>query len=244
MKRMIVWILMLIPSFVHAQQGEPQPVEERLSFDAPFFGDKVLSRWKVFVFSSDEVSYGSAFGDPAYFGGLKVKDMVSDFGIIDIRYYPGKANQFLSLGWHVGSSMLSTQGNGQRFFQQDGRLVLSPYPERATMFGETTTLWRFRYSIPLQYSYIFGKNASWRASTGCELHWNLFNQTNSHWTIDGNHVRELIENVNPNLVSLDLMASLSYRGLGIRFRYSPLPVFKPENGPTYQTWNVGMLVEF
>ena len=244
MKRMIVWVLMLIPTLVHAQQGELQPVEERLSFDAPVFGEKVLSRWKIFVFASEEVSYGSTFGDPAYFGGLKISDMIGDFGIVDIRYYPGRGNKFLSMGWHVGTSRLSAKGTGQRFFQQGNRIILTPYPDLATEIGESTTFWRFRYSIPFQYSYIFGRNASWRASAGCEVHWNLINQTNSHWTVDGNHVRELIENMHPNPVSLDLMASLSYSGLGLRFRYSPIPVFKPENGPAYQTWNVGMLVEF
>ena len=245
MKRLIVWILVLIPSVLHAQQDAPQVMSERLSFENPFFGEKVLSRWKFVFLDSEEVSLaGKVFADPGYFNGLKMEEMTCDFGIVGIRFYPGKGNQFLSLGWHVGYSLLSTTGNGQRFSQQDGRLILTPYPERCTLFGEKTTLWRFRYSVPVQYSYIFGKNASWRASAGAEVHWNLVNQTNSHWTIDGNHVRELIDNIRPNPVSVDLMASLTFKNFGLRFRYSPIPVFKSGYGPAYQTWNIGLLLEY
>jgi hypothetical protein len=139
--------------------------------------------------------------------------------------------------------MTEIQNNEQHLSQTSGMLSWVDYPAGASKLG-TSTILRLRYSLPLQYTFVFGKNLSWRASAGAELHWNLVNHTRTHYHLNGNHVIELVDNIKPNLATVDLMTSLTWKGFGVRFRYSPTPAFTAPHGPEYRTWSIGFLLEY
>ena len=218
---------------------------ERLNFETPFTKKRNLSHWKLTLLNSEEAGlFAGVIGGEDLFGNAKMRETTCDFGIIGVRYYPGLNNHYVSLGWHIGYAMTQRVDSDLRFSQDNGKLTLAGYPAGATENGGSSVIWRFRYSFPLQYTFVFGKNLSWRAAAGTELHWNLESRLRSQYLLNGNHVIEYIKNIKPNPVSLDLMASLSYKGLGLRFRYSPTPVFTAPTGPAYRTWSVGFLVEY
>lgn len=218
---------------------------DRMNLEFPFMKKRNLSHWKFTFFNSEEVGlFEGILGGEDLFGGAETRQISADLGIIGIRYYPGLRNHFVSLGWHVGYSSTQRVKGSQRFSMKDGNIVLTDYPAGVSNIGETTDIWRLRYSVPLQYTFVFGKTLSWRASAGIETHFNIWNYTRSHYTLNGTHVVETIDNIKPNLVSMDLMTSFSYRGFGLRFRYSPLPAFTAPNGPAFRTWSIGLLVEY
>lgn len=224
---------------------EPAEVSDRLNFETPFTRKRNLSHWKFTFLNSEECgAMEGILGGDDLFGDAKMRQVSGDFGIIGIRYYPGLKNHYVSLGWHVGLSSTQRLDGSQRFALKDGTLSLADYPAGVTEYGKTTDIWRFRYSVPLQYTFVFGKTLAWRVSAGAEMHFNLWNSTRSHYTLNGNHVIETIDNIKPNLVSLDLMTSLTYRGIGLRFRYCPTPAFSAPDGPAFRTWSVGFLVEY
>ena len=218
---------------------------DRLNFETPFTKKRNLSHWKLTLMNSEEVGlFDGVIGGEDLFGNAKMREMSCDLGIIGVRYYPGLKNHYLSFGWHVGYSMTQRVDGNLRFSQDNGCLSLAAYPAGATENGGSSTISRLRYSFPLQYTFVFGKNLSWRAAAGTELHWNLVNRIQSQYLMNGNHVTEYINNIKPNPVSLDLMASLTCKGLGLRFRYCPTPAFTAPNGPAYRTWSIGFLVEY
>ena len=224
---------------------EAAEVSDQLNFETPFTKKRNISHWKLTLLNSEEAGlYGGIIGGEDLFGNAMRQEISADLGIIGLRYYPGLKNHYLSLGWHVGYSMTRLTDSGQRFLLNNGNLALTGFPANASEIGKTTEILRLRYSVPLQYTFVFGKTLAWRASAGAEMHFNIWNSTRSHYTLGGNHVIEHIDNIKPNLLSADLMASLTYRGIGVRLRYSPTPVFNMPKGPSYRTWSVGFLFEF
>ena len=224
--------------------SEVEEVSDRLNFETPFTRKKNLSHWKIALLGMEEVGlFEGVLGGEDLFGNWKTRENSADLGIISLRYYPGLKNHYLSLGWTVGYAMTEIQNNEQHLSQTSGMLSWVDYPAGASKLG-TSTIRRLRYSLPLQYTFVFGKNLSWRASAGAELHWNLVNHTRTHYHLNGNHVIELVDNIKPNLATVDLMTSLTWKGFGVRFRYSPTPAFTAPHGPEYRTWSVGFLVEY
>lgn len=288
MKRMIAWVLSLVPTLLNAQvadtlhienpssvdiisspgslsvivegtadnpafhysnsvkaESQATEVSDRLNFETPFTKKRNLSHWKLTLISSEEAGLvGGIIGGDDLFGNAKKREISADLGLLGIRYYPGLKNHYLSLGWHVGFSSTQVTNSGLRFLLDNGNLAVAGFPAGATDMGKNTEIWRFRFSIPLQYTFVFGNTLAWRASAGAEVHSNLLKYTRSQYTLDGNHVIERIDNIKPNLISADLIASLTYEGMGARFRYSPTPVFNMPKGPSYRTWSVGFLLEF
>ena len=286
MKRIIVWVLAMIPAVAQAQvadtlrienpssvqvisspgslsvsidgtadkpdfhysnsvkaASEVEEVSDRLNFETPFTRKKNLSHWKVAFLGMEEVGiFEGIRGGEDLFGNWKTRENSADFGVISLRYYPGLKNHYLSLGWTIGCALTEINSN-KKLSQTNGMLSWVDYPSGASKVG-TSTIRRFRYSLPLQYTLVFGKNLSWRASAGAELHWNLVNDIRSHYQMNGNHVIELVDNIKPNLATVDLMTSISYKGFGLRFRYSPTPAFTAPHGPEYRTWSIGFLLEY
>lgn len=237
------------PEFHYSNSVKADPdaeaVSNRLDFETPFTQKKTLSHWKLTLLYSEEAGViGGIIGGKDLFGDAKMRQVSADLGIIGVRYYPGMKNNYISFGWHVGYSLTRRLDIGQRFMLKDGNLLLTDYPTGSTASGKSADIWRLRYSFPLQYTLVFGKRLSWRAATGTELHWNALNYLRSQYDLNGNHVTEYVDNSKPNPVSLDVMASLSYRGIGIRVRYCPIPAFSMPNGPEYRTWSIGFLVEY
>ncbi|MBR5256491.1 MAG: hypothetical protein IKV62_06930 [Bacteroidales bacterium] len=225
--------------------SEIAPVSDKLNFETPFTKKKNLSHWKLTLINSEEAGmFGGVIGGGDLFGNAKVNEYSADFGILGVRYYPAMKNNYISFGWNVGYSITRLTGSGKRFSQMDGKLCLTDFPAGVSEFGNVTDILRYRYSFPLQYTCVFGKNLSWRASAGAELHWNYWGETKSNYVLNGNHIVERIDNIKVNPISVDLMGSLSYMGVGLRVRYSPTPAFRLPNGPAYRTWSVGFLFEF
>lgn len=287
MKRIIVWVLTLIPAVAQAQEAdtlrienpssvqvisspgslsvsidgtadkphfhysnsvkaasEEEAVSDRLNFETPFTRKKNISHWKVAFFGMEEVGiFEGVLGGEDLFENWKTRESSADLGIISLRYYPGLKNHYLSLGWTIGYAMTEIHNNRQHLSQTNGMLSWVDFPSGAENLG-TSIIRRLRYSLPLEYTFVFGKNLSWKASAGAELHWNLFNHIRSHYQLNGNHVIELVDNIKPNPATVDLMTSLTWNGFGVRFRYSPTPAFSAPHGPEYRTWSIGFLLEY
>lgn len=225
-------------------RSESHERADRLDFDTPFTRKKVNPHWVVSFFPCEEVAWGNVLGASDFFGSCPTDVFVGDIGLFDLRFYPGRGNHYLSTGFHFGFQNISVQGGNRFLSQKDGMICFADYPAGVTPIGKTSDLFLLRYSFPLQYSYVFGKNAGWRFSAGAELHGNLVNYLNFRYAQDGNEVSTMIQNIHPRRFTVDLMTSLSYRGLGLRLRYNPVPAFSSAHGPEFRTWCIGAIVEF
>ena len=130
--------------------------------------------------------------------------------------------------------------DNQQFVQSaDGQISLQPYPTGAN--PKFSRLHAFMLTMPLTYTY---KYKHWEFTAGPELCFKVpkesYNSIKTRYTLDGEKMMDYTKNVHFNPVTVNLVASVLFHGLGVYARYSPMDVLASGFGPSFGSLSVGI----
>ncbi len=107
----------------------------------------------------------------------------------------------------------------------------------------SATLHNYTVQFPLLYAKGFGKGF-W-AYGGCVMDWNCYASYDYNYQTDKTKHRETTHGLRQRKITFDLLAGLTWHGLGAYFRYSPQQVFASGAGPKLdKTWTLGITLGF
>lgn len=123
-----------------------------------------------------------------------------------------------------------------RFIQEGGDLVLGTYPEGAEI--KFSRLKVFSLTVPMMVNQSLGKKVV--LSVGPVINFNTHGSLKTRYTLNGEKVKETSNNIHQNRMTVDLMAKLRFKSLGIYAKYSPMDMLNTEFGPKFRSFSTGI----
>lgn len=124
-----------------------------------------------------------------------------------------------------------------RFVQEGSNLVLGEYPEGADI--NFSRLKVFSLTVPFLLNQNLGRRALF--SVGPVINFNTHGSLKTRYKLDGEKIKEKSNEIHQNRVTVDFMARLSLRRLGLYVKYSPGSMLNTEFGPEFRSLSVGMI---
>ncbi|MBO4641883.1 MAG: hypothetical protein J5661_03350 [Bacteroidaceae bacterium] len=131
-----------------------------------------------------------------------------------------------------------------RFLQDNAAVVtIAPYPDGAV--PKFSRLHIFQVTLPLMYSHYLNIAPDWNFCIGPELAINGGHHKHTHtlktcYSIDGEKFKDKTTDIRINPLSINLVAGIRFRAIGIYARYSPCDVLDTNYGPKFQSFSVGL----
>ena len=159
---------------------------------------------------------------------------------MSIRYNFNRHNS-LELG--MGFLWRNYRMAHQYRFQQDAAEVLGVVPYPAGAVPKFSRLHIFQMTFPLLYSY--NVKPGWSFVIGPELavnggHNKHTRTIKTRYSLDGEKYKEKTTDLRINPVSVNLVASIRFRFIGLYVRYSPCDVIDHNYGPKFQSLSTGI----
>ena len=199
------------------------------------------SKWELFL-------SGLYFGWGNSSTGVELKNTFSstnEVGILNfvgIGYNPCPTTR-LSLG--LGFNHRNYNLKEPYFFCKDLNLKdvvsVGVYPTEARHRQSRLNVTSMQFPIEVSQQ-IGGK---WRISLAAVPMWNFYAELHRHFKIEDTRTDENTNGLLQKKFSCDAIAAVTWRGLGMYFRYSPSKVFKTGYGPEIKnTWLLGLTLGF
>ncbi|MCQ2196415.1 MAG: outer membrane beta-barrel protein [Bacteroidaceae bacterium] len=131
--------------------------------------------------------------------------------------------------------------NQTQFVQDDnGQIELASYPTGAN--PKFSRLHSFNLTMPLLYTHRW--NNGWAITAGPELCFKTnkdkYNSIKTRYELNGEKYKDISKGVHFNPVTVNVLASVMYKSVGIYARYSPMNVLNSDFGPSFQSFTVGI----
>ena len=203
-------------------------------------------------FGDFHVGFVTALGAPA---GMNVDFWSSGeigFAPAAYRWYTrsGKQNVSVSFGFNWRNYRMT----GHNRFVKDGSgyLTVEPYPAAVASSAEFSRIKVFSLYLPLRYT--VNLSDDWALSAGAILNFNTYASVETHYkevtnfpTLDTkvtSRVQESIKKLHQRPVTVDFLAQLNWRGVGLYVKYSPCQVINPDWGPDFSSLSTGVSLGF
>ena len=147
---------------------------------------------------------------------------------------------FFNLGFGVDWRNYRMTGHNQFLLSDDGNITLAPYPAGSN--PKFSRIHTFSLVVPLQLHFALG--GYWYFSCGPELYFNTYASLKTRYTLDGEKQKITANRLHRNKVTYGLMCDISYKRLGLYFKYSPCNVLQPEFGPKFKSMTAGFKIAF
>ncbi|MDE6555667.1 MAG: hypothetical protein K2K55_01735 [Duncaniella sp.] len=196
------------------------------------------SRWSLFFGGLTAGWTGTVNRSPGFSPTVGKSWDLSILSILGVKY-SYRAHTLIG-GFGIGAQHIVTKGDSYLTKTEDGSLGLLPYAENQSKRSSTLEL--FRLQVPLLYSYSFGKGGDWSVSLGPVVNFNTGASIVNRYRMDGSKYTVKTGGLPRRIVTVDPMVSISYDGLGLYFRYSPMKQFKGETGVNFSTWSAGIVL--
>lgn len=132
---------------------------------------------------------------------------------------------------------------GDRYFHKgEGQLTMLPYEDESGHRRSRIKI--FSLQLPLLYGYSFGKKNCMKFQIGPVLNFNTSSSIKTQFKLDGREYEIKTSNVYTRPVTVDGIATLSYNGLGVYFRYSPMNKIKSGRGLDFSSVSTGFMIGF
>ena len=123
-----------------------------------------------------------------------------------------------------------------RFIKEGDKLVLGSYPEGADI--KFSRLKVFSLTVPFMINQSLGKNMVF--SVGPVINFNTHASLKTRYTLNGEKVKETDKNIHQNRMTIDLMAKLRFKSIGVYAKYSPTDMLNTEFGPKFRSFSTGI----
>lgn len=155
--------------------------------------------------------------------------------ILKFSYHVVPYTTSVSLGF--GMTWRNYRMTGRtRFIQEGDNLVLGDYPEGAEI--KFSRLKVFSLTVPLMINQSLGRKVV--LSVGPVINFNTHGSLKTRYTLGGEKVKETGKNIHQNRVTVDLMAKLRFRSIGVYAKYSPSDMLNTEFGPKFRSFSTGI----
>lgn len=155
--------------------------------------------------------------------------------ILKVDYYVAPYTTSVSLGF--GMTWRNYRMTGRtRFIQENDFLVLGDYPEGAEI--KFSRLKVFSLTVPLMANQLLGRKVV--LSVGPVINFNTHASLKTRYVLNGEKIKEKSNNIHQNRMTIDLMAKLRFRSLGIYVKYSPSDMLNTEFVPKFRSFSTGI----
>jgi len=164
--------------------------------------------------------------------------------VLAVRFQPLRRH-YLTMGFGFEGRTIKMRGQQRLEADDQHRVTVTPFGDDAisgrSMLHISTLQVPVTYSVPII--------PDLRFIAGPVIDFNLSSKiTNSYKTIDSNGHKQTITDEYGKLgihrVTIDLIGAITYDGIGAYLRYRPMPVFKSNHGPKFNTWSAGLIISF
>lgn len=155
--------------------------------------------------------------------------------ILNFSYFLHPKMTSVSVG--VGITWRNYRMTGHtRFVKSDDQIVLDAYPEGADI--QFSRLKVFSFTVPFMLNQRLTKDL--RISIGPVINFNTHASLKTRYKLNGEKVKEKSNNIHQNRTTVDLMAHLKFKGIGLYAKYSPSNVLHTEYGPEFSSFSTGI----
>lgn len=177
-------------------------------------------------------------GAPGMPGSVDVKSHSTEIGFgYDYVFLPWKAyrQHALSVGMYADWRYWRTKDNYRFMKTDDAMNVITGYPEGAV--PNYSRIMVLSCGVPLMYHYI-RKNIQF--GIGPVINFNASSSIRTKYKLDGHKVKEYYGGVHPTAVTVDFLATIKTRFLGVYFKYSPCSMLDGKYGLKFKTFSFGL----
>jgi hypothetical protein len=141
----------------------------------------------------------------------------------------------------VGVNWKNFRMTGRTRFIKDGdNIMLGGYPDGADI--EFSRLKVFSWIVPLTVTYRIDRNM--RFTFGPVINFNTYASLKTRYKVDGEKHKDFSKHLKHASTTVDLLARLRYRGLGVYVKYSPCNVLKSDWGPQFSGLSTGISIAY
>ena len=155
--------------------------------------------------------------------------------MLKFNYYVVPYTTSISMGF--GMTWRNYRMTGRtRFIKEGDNLILGAYPENSEI--KFSRLKVFSLTVPFMINQSLSRNIV--LSVGPVINFNTHASLKTRYTLNGEKVKEKSNNIHHNRMTIDLMAKLRFRSIGVYAKYSPSDVLNTEFGPKFRSFSTGI----
>ncbi len=214
----------------------------QLEWRYPFCRRDSVNRKRHFqVFLSDVyVGWGGTTIGPGY--GDAIKRGMSEFGVLNfvgLGYCFNQSRSRLSIGLGFNFSRYSL--NHPNFWTRKDGGIVGVEPSTEQIDKHRATLFLYSMQFPLLFNQSLGKR--WNVAAGMVMNWNYYADFTNGYRFGKTDYNATTHGLTQRKLSFDVIAMLSWHGIGAYFRYAPQSVLKPGMGPAIDNrWTLGIVL--
>lgn len=120
----------------------------------------------------------------------------------------------------------------------DGKIAVEEYPQGSNpKFSRVKVL---SLSVPITYAFFPWKKSFVRGfEVGPVLNFNTYGSIKSRYTLNGEKQKDFTKDIHRNPFTIDIMARLRMKGIGVYVKYSPSNVLDTNYGPKFRSLSFG-----
>ena len=155
--------------------------------------------------------------------------------MLKLNYYVVPNTTSISMGF--GMTWRNYRMTGRtRFIQKGDNLLLGSYPEGAEI--KFSRLKVFSLTVPFMINQSLGRNVV--LSVGPVINFNTHASLKTRYALNGEKVKEKSNDIHHSKMTIDLMAKLRFKSIGVYAKYSPSDVLNTDFGPKFRSFSTGI----
>lgn len=154
------------------------------------------------------------------------------------RYTPSKRLQTYSTGLWVNWRGYTLRGD-DAFVKNDQNIVeIGEFPEKASHKHSSINI--FSLSVPFFFTQKFGHKSKFKLTLGPVVNINLRGRINNEYDLDDDEFQISTKGIEYRTLTVDFMGFITYSGVSVYCKYSPMSVLKTDKGPQFHSLTLGV----
>lgn len=167
--------------------------------------------------------------------GASYEFMISN--LLAWQYRPWKNGTAFALGFGLNWKNYRMTGKTQ-FIKENNDLILGNYPDNADINFSRIKV----FSLTASLTFVQQINRDIKIGVGPVVNFNTHASLKTRYKLNGDKVKIMDENIHQTPVTVDLMGSISFKSIGLYFKYSPSKVLNTDFGPKFSSMSTGLIL--
>lgn len=160
--------------------------------------------------------------------------------VIGVDLKPSKTGPVFNFGVGFGFRQFNLKGD-VRFDKEDNSLAIHDIEGEESIEKSSLRSWTF--DVPLLITQKIKNNFA--ITGGALLNFNTYSTAKSEYRKGGIKYTENYKGLNQNFFTVDIIGMIGFTGgIGFYCRWSPMPLFKCENGPKFRSASIGITLNY
>lgn len=166
--------------------------------------------------------------------GASYEFMISN--LLAWQYRPWNNGTAFSLGFGLDWRNYRMTGKTQ-FIKSNNDLILGNYPDNADIKFSRIKV----FSLTASFTFVQQINHDIKIGVGPVINFNTHASLKTRYKLNGDNIKIMDENIHQTPVTVDFMGSISFKSIGLYFKYSPSNVLKTDFGPKFSSMSTGLI---